>query len=529
MRRARVALALLLLLAILAPVPAGSPARLGSRWGALAAGVSAETEAELAAPDPRYFPATRYRIVQDQFWDYFQRRGGLRAFGYPVSGQFLLFGLPTQIFQRQVLQLRPDGSVGTMNLLDDSLLPYTRINGSTFPAPDPALLQAAPRVGTPNYHAKALEFVKANAPDVWEGLPVRFYQTFLTTVRYEEAFPKGDGDPALMPGINLELWGLPTSRPAYDPNNHNFVYLRFQRGIMHYDRTTGRTQGLLLADYLKALLTGRDLPADLEAQAKGSRVLRQYDPTRPNGLARPAELPGTSLQGAFRRDPIVTIDPGHGGKQVGSSFVFPDGKVLQEKELTLRVAKALAARLADLGYTVVLTRTTDAQVIGPEGPDLTGDGAATLADDLQARIDRANAAGSDLFISVHFNGSENRELKGTQIFYSDERPFAERNKALAELLQANIVKALREAGYNAVDLGARTDSSLLGKGSHFYLLGPPGETIRRASAMPAALGEALFLTNPDDANALRQDRIVEAVVKGYVEGIKAYFARYPVQ
>ena len=39
---------------------------------------------------------------------------------------------------------------------------------------------------------------------------------------------------------------------------------------MHYDDACKCTQGLLLADYLKALLSGENLPADLAAQASGS-------------------------------------------------------------------------------------------------------------------------------------------------------------------------------------------------------------------------------------------------------------------
>ena len=42
------------------------------------------------------------------------------------------------------MQLWPDGGVHTLNLLDAGLLPYTRINGSTFPAPDPAVIGATP-------------------------------------------------------------------------------------------------------------------------------------------------------------------------------------------------------------------------------------------------------------------------------------------------------------------------------------------------------------------------------------------------
>ena len=46
--------------------------------------------------------------------------------------------------------------------------------------------------------------------------------------------------------------------------------------------------------------------------------------------------------------------------------------------------------------------------------------------------------------------------------------------------------------------------------------------------MPGIIGEGLFLTNDDDANALRNDALIEAIARGYAEGIKAYFIRFPV-
>ena len=60
-----------------------------------------------------------------------------------------------------------------------------------------------------------------------------------------------------------------------------------------------RAQGLLLADYFKALLTGDNLPSDLAAQAKGSPFVGQYAPDRPTGLRQPTALPGTDLTAAF--------------------------------------------------------------------------------------------------------------------------------------------------------------------------------------------------------------------------------------
>lgn len=250
--------------------------------------------------DPRFFAETGFRISNDEFWDFFQRRGGVRTFGLPTSRDMTFQGFTVQFFQRGVMQLGANG-VETLNLLDDGLLPYTTINGSTFPAADPALVKAAPVPSDPAYASKIVEFVKEHAPDTWEGLPVGFYKTFASTVSYEDAFPRGEGPASLLPLLNLQIWGAPTSKPTRDPNNHNFVYQRFQRGIMHYDDTCQCTQGLLLGDYLKAVLTGENLPADLEAQAAGSPLLRQYQRSAPDGLARAAALPGSNLKDAFER------------------------------------------------------------------------------------------------------------------------------------------------------------------------------------------------------------------------------------
>jgi virginiamycin B lyase len=255
-----------------------------------------------AAPrDQRYFNETGFRIDNNVFWDYFQKRGGVGTFGYPVSRTFTLLGFTTQFFQRGIMQIGPDGSARTMNILDAGLMPYTRINGSTFPSPDPAVQAAAPAPGSADYDVKIQQFIANYAPNQWEGMNVNFYQAFVNTVKLRDAFPDGDGNPALLPLLNLEMWGVPTSRPQRDPNNHNFVYQRFQRGIMHFDRTNGYTQALLLADYLKGIMTGRDLPADLREQAQGSPFYMQYNTSKANWVDRPEQLPGTDLFYAFER------------------------------------------------------------------------------------------------------------------------------------------------------------------------------------------------------------------------------------
>ena len=141
--------------------------------------------------------------------------------------------------------------------------------------------------------------MRRNAPETFNGQPVRFFSTFNSTVTRTRRSAGGVGDPSLLPLINLEIWGVPTSLPAQDPNNGGFIYQRFQRGIMHYDAACRCTQGLLLADYFKALLTGENLPADLGPRPQAARSCASTPPTARPGCVEPAALPGTDLTAAF--------------------------------------------------------------------------------------------------------------------------------------------------------------------------------------------------------------------------------------
>ena len=131
----------------------------------------------------RVFPQTGFRIDEDSFWDYFRKRGGVDTFGYPVSQTSSLLGTRVQMFQRLIMQLRPDGRVGTLNLLDAGLLPFTHINGSNFPAPDPAFDNQIPPPSDANYLSTVIRFVQANAPDTFDGHQVNFGRRSLKLCR----------------------------------------------------------------------------------------------------------------------------------------------------------------------------------------------------------------------------------------------------------------------------------------------------------------------------------------------------------
>src|SRR5437660_7705214 len=116
-------------------------------------GESSLATAQPAGPalDPGFFPATGYRISSPAILEYFQHRGAVRTFGYPVSNEFPLLGRRVQMFQRQVLQLAPDGTVSPADLLTPDVLPVTHIDGLTIPSADPEVMGAAPLSTDPDY------------------------------------------------------------------------------------------------------------------------------------------------------------------------------------------------------------------------------------------------------------------------------------------------------------------------------------------------------------------------------------------
>lgn len=264
------------------------------------ASVAALTPTDAAPIQTRaFFPETGYSVNEGPLGAFFAARGGTRTFGPPLSNQFTLLGARHQIFRYFVLKEDSAGAVSTVNLLELGAVPNRGPDGQALPAVDPTLLSAAPAAGAAEYMTRVESFVRLNAPNQWEGRPVGFSQAFLDTVRMQDAFPSGDGNPALLPGMALEIWGFPVSRVQRDAQNQNLVYLRWERGVMAWNAGTGKVEPVPLGTLFKAVLTGEGLPPDLMAEVAGSRFYRQYQPSAPDGVAQPGTLPDTRLAGAF--------------------------------------------------------------------------------------------------------------------------------------------------------------------------------------------------------------------------------------
>jgi N-acetylmuramoyl-L-alanine amidase len=270
-------------------------------------------------------------------------------------------------------------------------------------------------------------------------------------------------------------------------------------------------------------LTGSSPPAQNDTQAASAASIEVVSQT---GAPAPAAV--------SRRSKLVILDPGHGGDEVGAAA---NGVV--EKDANLDMAFRVEKLLQDQGFEVLLTRREDKRA----APRIAGYTAARS--DIQARIDMANAAGADVFVSLHGNGSTDPGQRGVEVWYDSSRPFADENRRLADLLRNHVIGALRSWGYPAQDRGLLDGACFRfrnGRCFSLFVLGGPRLTGRTeiqdrggnpealgfngaqtiyssAPQMPGALVELLILTNAADAAILRTPSARDAMARGISDAV----------
>jgi N-acetylmuramoyl-L-alanine amidase len=203
----------------------------------------------------------------------------------------------------------------------------------------------------------------------------------------------------------------------------------------------------------------------------------------------------------------VAVDPGHGGGDTGAVGELPPGAVtglsartdaqgrpvLMEKDVNLDIGLRLDGYLRGRGARTILTRTAD--LAGGDRP-YTTEGA-----DLRARVDIANEAGAELFVSVH-NNALSRTASGSETYHFYYSSASAR--LLAQDVQAELVAAL-----GLPDRGV--------KSAGFYVL--------RHTVMPAVLVEGAFLTNPAEALLLADPNVRQRIAEAVGRGVERFAAR----
>lgn len=184
--------------------------------------------------------------------------------------------------------------------------------------------------------------------------------------------------------------------------------------------------------------------------------------------------PGTAnRKDTSRTFTTVVVDAGHGGKDSGASRRFGP----PEKMATLDVAQRLNRKLRESQFRTVMTRSSDVFI------------------PLDERVAIGNRQANSIFVSVHFNDSSRRAIRGFETYYSS--PYA---RGLAERIQRKLM-TLNGAG----NRGVRT--------ARFRVL--------RNAVYPSVLVECGFLSNRGEgaragSSSYREelaDKISEAIVE----------------
>ncbi|MBN1507400.1 MAG: N-acetylmuramoyl-L-alanine amidase [Sedimentisphaerales bacterium] len=184
----------------------------------------------------------------------------------------------------------------------------------------------------------------------------------------------------------------------------------------------------------------------------------------------PAVVPPTHKVGGA----TVVIDPGHGGKDPGTTVGGT-----HEKHIVLRVARQVAALLEQRGVNVVMTRQDDRFI------------------ELEDRAQIANRRDTDLFVSIHADSAPDRSISGFTLYVasgaSREAHNAARAVSAAMSRAGSDTRGIREADYKVLV----------------------------QTSCPAILIELGYLSNYADARHLQdsafQTRLAQAIAAGILD------------
>ncbi|CAN2969269.1 MULTISPECIES: N-acetylmuramoyl-L-alanine amidase [Pseudomonas] len=246
--------------------------------------------------------------------------------------------------------------------------------------------------------------------------------------------------------------------------------------------------------------------------------------------AEPAPLVAPVDKAHPKRDIIVVVDPGHGGKDPGAI----GSKGQREKDVVLSIAQLLAKRLKrEKGFDVKLVRNDDFFV------------------PLRKRVDIARQHKADMFISVHADAAPRLTASGASVYALSEggatsataRFMAQRENG-ADLLGATTLLNLKDkdpmlAGVildmsmnatiaSSLQLGSSVLGSLQNITSlHQKRVEQAGFAVLKSPDVPSILVETGFISNARDAQRLVTARHQQAVADGLFEGLKRYFQKNP--
>lgn len=182
---------------------------------------------------------------------------------------------------------------------------------------------------------------------------------------------------------------------------------------------------------------------------------------------------------------IITVDPGHGGRDPGTRY-----QSILEKDLNLEISKILKDTLIKQGATVYLIRDKDEDLSSKWD-------SGKKRGDLYRRILKIQEVKSDLYLSIHLNWFTNSYHQGAEVLYNSINP---NNKILGEKIMENFQK------------DTYTKRKLITTDLYLY----------RNTRVPGVLIECGFLSNPNERYLLQTEKYQKKVAKVITNGVIEY-------
>src|SRR5213082_349838 len=129
-------------------------------------------------------------------------------------------------------------------------------------------------------------------------------------------------------------------------------------------------------------------------------------------LAACSTVTTTAVKNTTRTFSTVVVDAGHGGKDSGAYRRYGP----PEKLVTLDVAERLNRNLRESELKTVMTRSSDVFI------------------PLDERVDIENAQKNAVFVSIHFNDSRRRGIRGFETYYHSSASFDLANRIQQKLM-----------------------------------------------------------------------------------------------
>ena len=182
---------------------------------------------------------------------------------------------------------------------------------------------------------------------------------------------------------------------------------------------------------------------------------------------------------------VITIDPGHGGRDPGTMY-----NSIKEKDLNLEISKALEKELTKNGAIVYMIRTSDIDLSSIYD-------SKKKRGDLYRRLLKIKENKSNLYLSIHINWYQNSTHKGAEVLYNS---INKNNKILAEAIM------------NEFKTNQKSKREL--KKTNLYMY--------KNITIPGVLIETGYLSNPTERRLLQSESYQKELAKSITNGVKNY-------